>query len=167
VAITKNMPKFELFKSDASALDFIDYRGQSRSFAHMAAMQTNSVNLTGEGEPVRVFGLRVSASRFPMLGVRTLEEPLRRGSGKQVEIDTQKFTVIGVVAPVLQFIEPSRLYVPLAFTPAQLDPHARGHQNLDVLARLKPGATPRPGPRGDETGGRIWLWARSRAACIG
>jgi hypothetical protein len=26
VLVTKNMPKFELFKSDASALDFIDYR---------------------------------------------------------------------------------------------------------------------------------------------
>ena len=48
VQVTKNMPKFELFKSDASALDFIDYRDLSRSFSHMAAMQTNSVNLTGD-----------------------------------------------------------------------------------------------------------------------
>src|ERR1035441_436559 len=46
--VTKNMPKFELFKSDASALDFIDYRDLSRSFSHMAAMQTNAVNLTGD-----------------------------------------------------------------------------------------------------------------------
>jgi hypothetical protein len=27
------MPQFELFKSDASALDFIDYRDLSRSFS--------------------------------------------------------------------------------------------------------------------------------------
>jgi|SRR5580658_282825 putative ABC transport system permease protein len=169
VLVTKNMPKFELFKSDASALDFIDYRDQSRSFSHMAAMQTNSVNLTGGAEPVRVYGLRVSASLFPMLGVQPIvgrlfrpeEEQLGKDrvamlgaglwqsrfggdphvTGKQIEIDTQKFTVIGVVEPVLQFMEQAQLYVPLSFTPAQLDPNARGHQNLDVVARLMPGAT--------------------------
>ena len=169
VLVTKNMPKFELFKSDASALDFIDYRDLSRSFSHIAAIQTNSVNLTGGGEPLRVFGLRVSASLFPMLGVQPItgrffrpeeEQPgqdhvallgaglwrSRFGAdprivGRQIEIDTQKFTVIGVVEPVLQFMEQAQLYVPLAFTAAQLDPRARGHQNLDVVARLKPGVT--------------------------
>src|ERR1039457_3870019 len=169
VQVTKNMPKFELFKSDASALDFIDYRDLSRSFSHMAAMQTNSVNLTGDAEPVRVSGLRVSTSLFPMLGVQPIEGRVFRPEeeqlgknrvavlgeglwksrfgadphiiGKQIEIDTQKFTVIGVVEPVLQFMEQAQLYVPLAFTPAQLDPNARGHQNTDVVARLKSGVT--------------------------
>jgi len=169
VLVTKNMPKFELFKSDASALDFVDYRDRSRSFSHIAALQTNSVNLTGDAEPVRVFGLGVSASLFPMLGVQPIagrvfrpeEEQLGKGRvailgdglwksrfgadphmvGKQIEIDTQKFTVVGVLAPVLQFMEQAQLYVPLAFTPAQLDPNARGHQNIDVVARLKPGVT--------------------------
>ena len=169
VLVTKNMPKFELFQSDASALDFIDYRGLSRSFSHMAALETNSVNLTGDAEPVRVFGLRVSASLFPMLGVQPLagrvfraeeEQPgkdrvaiLGEGlwrsrfgadphiAGKQIEIDAQKFTVVGVVEPVLQFMEQAQLYEPLAFTPAELDPNARGHQNIDVVARMKPGVT--------------------------
>ena len=169
VQVTKNMPKFELFKSDASALDFIDYRDLSRSFSHMAALQTNSVNLTGDAEPVRVFGLRVSTSLFPMLGVQPIagrvfrpeeEQPGKDrvailGDGlwksrfgadphivsKQIEIDAQKFTVVGVVEPVLQFMEQAQLYVPLAFTPDQLAPHARGRQNIDVVARLKPGVT--------------------------
>ena len=169
VQITKNIPKFELFKSDASALDFLDYRTLSRSFSSMAALQTNSVNLTGAGEPARVFGLRVSTSLFPMLGVRPIagrffapeeEQPgrdqvaiLGEGlwklryradphiAGRQIEIDGQKFTVVGVVEPVLQFMEQAQLYVPLAFTPAQVDSHARGHLNLDVVARLKPGVT--------------------------
>ncbi len=169
VQVTKNMPKFELFKSDASALDFVDYRALSGSFSHIAALQTNSVNLTGAGEPARVFGLRVSTSLFPMLGVRPIagrffrpeEEQAGqdrvailgaglwksrfgadpRIAGRQIEIDAQKFTVVGVVEPVLQFMEQAQLYVPLAFTPAQLDPNARGHQNLDVVARLKPGVT--------------------------
>ncbi|HLY18164.1 MAG TPA: ABC transporter permease [Bryobacteraceae bacterium] len=169
VLVTKNMPKFELFKSDHSALDFIDYRNLSRSFSHIAALQTNSVNLTGSGDPLRVFGLRVSTTLFPMLGVQPIlgrvfrpeEEQLGKDNvavlgeglwksrfgadphiaGTQIEIDTRKFTVIGVVQPVLQFMEQAQLYVPLAFTPAQLDPNARGHQNLDVVARLQPGMT--------------------------
>jgi putative ABC transport system permease protein len=169
VLVSKNMPQFELFKSDASALDFIDYRDLSRSFSQVAAIETNSVNLTGDAEPVRVAGLRVSTSLFPMLGVepvagrlfRPEEEQLGKErvallseglwksrfgadphiAGKQIEIDTRQFTVVGVVAPVLQFMEQAQLYVPLAFTPAQLDPNARGHQNTDVVARLKPGAT--------------------------
>jgi putative ABC transport system permease protein len=169
VLVTKNMPKFELFQSDASALDFIDYRDMSRSFSAIAGLQTNSVNLTGGGAPERVFGLRVSTSLFPMLGVRPLagrvfrpeeEQPGRDHvailgaalwksrfggdpgiAGKQIEIDGSKFTVVGVIQPVLQFIEQAQLYIPLAFTPAQLDPHARGHQNIDVVARLKPGVT--------------------------
>ena len=167
VLVTKNMPKFELFKSDASALDFIDYRDLSHSFSQIAALQTNSANLTGGAEPVRVSGLRVSTSLFPMLGVqpiagrffRTEEEQPGKDSvailgaglwrsrfgadpgivGKQIEIDARKFTVIGVMDPVLQFMEQAQLYVPLAFTPAQLDPNARGHQNIDVVARLRPG----------------------------
>jgi len=169
VSVTKNMPKFELFHSDASALDFLDYRGLSRSFSHMAAIHSNSVNLTGEGDPVRVIGLRVSAGLFPMLGVRPIvgrafrpeeEQPgqdrvallgdglwqSRFGAdqhvaGRQIEIDGQKYTVIGVVRPVLQFMEPAQLYVPLALTPAEINPNARGHQNMDVVARLKPGVT--------------------------
>jgi len=169
VLVTKNMPKFELVKSDSSALDFVDYRNLSRSFSQMAAIETNSVNLTGDAQPVRVYGLRVSTCLFPMLGVQPIvgrvfrpeEEQLGKErvallgeglwksrfgadphmAGKQVEIDAQKYTVVGVVAPVLQFMEQAQLYVPLAFTSAQLDPHARGHQNTDVVARLKPGVT--------------------------
>jgi len=169
VLVTKNMPMFELAKSDASALDFLDYRNFSRSFSGMAGIQTNSVNLTGHGDPLRVFGLRVSTNLFPMLGVHPIAGRLfqpeegqpgkdqvailgaelwksRFGGdphivGQRIELDTRKFTVVGVVEPVLQFIAQAQLYVPLAFTPAELDPHARGHQNTDVVARLKPGVT--------------------------
>src|ERR1035438_7692097 len=122
VLVTKNMPQFELFKSDASALDFVDYRDLSRSFSQMAAIETNSVNLTGDDEPLRVAGLRVSTSLFPMLGVEPVAGRLFRPeveqlgkervallgeglwksrfgadpriAGKQIEIDTQKFTVV-------------------------------------------------------------------------
>jgi predicted permease len=167
VLVTKNMPMFELQKSDASALDFVDYRDLSKSFSGMAALDLNSVNLTGDQEPIRVFGLRTSASLFPLLGVEPIagrvfrrdeEQPDKNhiailGAGlwqdrfasdpgiigKQIQLNSESFTVIGVVEPVLQFLEPSQIYVPLTFRPEELEPNARGHQRFDVVARLAPG----------------------------
>lgn len=70
VLVIKNMPMFELAKSDASSLDFLDYRRLSQSFSRIAALDINSVNLTGDQDPLRVFGLQASASLFPMLGIQ-------------------------------------------------------------------------------------------------
>src|ERR1022692_190834 len=169
VQVTKNMPKFELFKSDASALDFIDYRDRSRSFSHMAAMQTNSVNLTGDAEPVRVYGLRVGTSLFPMLGGQPIEgrvfgheeEQLGKNRvaglgeglwksrfgadphiiGKQIEIDTQKFTVIGVVDTAQDSANTPRVAIidetfAKAFFPKG---DAVGQFLIDPFLRLRPG----------------------------
>ena len=169
VLISKNMPMFELVHSDASALDFLDYRDLSKSFSRMATFDTNSVNLTGEQEPIRVFGLSATAALFPMLGVRPIagrffgideEQPGKNhvvvlGAGlwkdrfasdpgiigKQVQLNGESYTVIGVVEPVLQFLETSQLYVPLTFTHSDLEPDARGHQKYAVLARLRSDVT--------------------------
>jgi len=169
VIVTKNMPMFELAKSDASPLDFLDYRRFGQSFDEMATFDINSVNLTGEGDPLRVYGLRGTASIFPMLGVQPVlgrfftEIEERAGHNhvvvlgadlwksrfgadpaimwKQLQLDGQSYTVIGVVKPFLEFLEKSELYVPLTFTSEDLDPNARGHQRLAVMARLKPGVS--------------------------
>src|SRR4029077_2341591 len=122
VLVSKNMPMFELQKSDASALDFVDYRDGSKSFSGMAALDLNSVNLTGDQEPIRVFGLRASASLFPLRGVQPIagrvfrsdeEQPAKNhvailGAGlwkdrfagdpgiigKQIQLNSESFTVI-------------------------------------------------------------------------
>jgi putative ABC transport system permease protein len=167
VDITKTMPMFELFQSPASALDFLDYRAQSRAFTQIAAIERAQFNLTGDREAVRVPGMRVSASLFPLLDVgpllgraftpeeeqwgshrvAILGEPLWRARfgtdrqilGKQVQLDGESYTVIGVARPMLTFLSSNELWVPLAFSPDQLAPNQRGHQHLDVVARLRPG----------------------------
>src|SRR4051812_27640793 len=54
-----------------SALDFIDYRDQSRSFVGMAGMDDGNENLIRSGvEPVRIPVATVSANFFDLLGVR-------------------------------------------------------------------------------------------------
>ena len=48
--ITKTMPMFELFQSSSSALDFLDYRAQSKTFSQIAAIERTQFNLTGDRE---------------------------------------------------------------------------------------------------------------------
>ena len=167
VDVTKTMPRFGLFQSVSSPLDFLDYRSRAKVFSQMAAVERAQFNLTGDFQPERRPGMRVSADLFPMLGVtpilgRTftpedeqwgrhkvviLGEPLWRGRfgadpqilGKQLQLDGESYTVIGVSKSMLAFLGRSELWTPLAFEPDQLAPNQRGRQYLDILARLKPG----------------------------
>ena len=62
-----NLPEFPEFSIAPG--NYFDWRQQSVSFAHLAAVRGGSYNLTGLGDPVRVFCERVTANYFPMLGV--------------------------------------------------------------------------------------------------
>jgi predicted permease len=121
--------------------DFVDWRNQNQVFEQMAAMFAPRINLTGGGEPESVFGLRTSASLFPLLGARFtlgrafLPEEDRAGTdrvvvishglwqrryaadpkliGQKITLDNEAYTVIGVTAPDFQF--PRRGEVPANF----------------------------------------------------
>ncbi len=170
VTVVKTMPKFELFQSHGSALDFFDYRSQSKAFSDMAGIERGQFNLTGDRQPERIPGMRISANLFQLLGVAPvlgrpftaeeeqwgrhkeviLSEPLwqshfgsdRQILGKQLELDGEKYTVVGVARPMLGFMGRSELWLPLAYTPEQIAPNQRGHQNLDIIARLKADVSP-------------------------
>ncbi len=52
--------------------NFLDWRSRNLSFEAIAALHAVPVNLAGEGEPVQVTGLRVTAGFFEILGVPPL-----------------------------------------------------------------------------------------------
>ena len=52
-----------------TAPDFNDWRTQNQTFEDLAAFRSQTFNLTGEGEPELVIGVRASASLFPLLGI--------------------------------------------------------------------------------------------------
>jgi putative ABC transport system permease protein len=121
--------------------DFVDWRNQNQSFEQMAAMFASRVNLIGGGEPESVFGLRASASLFPLLGARFtlgrafLPEEDQVGAervvvishglwqrhyggdpnliGQKIILNDESYTVIGVTASDFQF--PRRGEVPAYF----------------------------------------------------
>src|SRR5215216_2751465 len=56
-------------KDTPAPANFVDWRDQNQVFEDMAAIASQTFNLTGLGEPEKLEGQRVSASFFPMLGV--------------------------------------------------------------------------------------------------
>ena len=148
--------------------NYADWNSQNHVFTSMAAVATESFNLTGSGEPLRVEAYTVTGNFFSVLGVKpTLGRTFtasddRPGSdqvvvishglwqnrfaqdpgliGKDILLNNSKHTVIGVMPKGFQFLDPEiNIWAPIRFTPEQLQ-NRNGHY-LQVVARLKPNVT--------------------------
>jgi putative ABC transport system permease protein len=158
-------------RQPVSPFDFVAWREQSKSFEDIAASEGNDFTLTGGAEPERLDGMRVSANYFDVLGVsaklgRTflpdedqsgrnrvviLSDGLwqrRFGSnpnviGGAVHLNGEGYTVVGVMSSSYRLgaYGCPQLWTPLVFPLESLRPEARGDRSLEVLARLKSGAS--------------------------
>ena len=154
-------------KRPVAPADYFDWKSQSHSFEHISAYRSGDMNLTGTGEPERVYGAAVSADFFATLSVEpSLGRAFSSGEdergrdqvvvlshglwqrhfgadaavlGKSVGIDGRPFTVIGVTDKSVEFPVPTDLWIPLALTP--MEKIDRGGTSLHVVAQLKPGAS--------------------------
>jgi predicted permease len=151
-----------------SALDFVDYRDQSRSFAGMAAISDGTVNLTtGAEQPARLSASWVGVRFFELLGalpqlgrpftaadevkgaarVVILSDELwrnrfrgdRRIVGQTISLDGNAYIVAGVAPPTLNFPPRTDVWIPLKLESWMLDPGNRGAHFLNAIGRLKPG----------------------------
>jgi putative ABC transport system permease protein len=151
--------------------DFADLKSQNQVFDDMAAFRSKGLTLTGAGEPERLEGARVSASFFPLLGVKTSlgrtflpEEDKPKAervvvishglwqrrfggdaniTGQSLTLDAQSYTVVGVLAAGFDF--PIEIEKADVWSPLALDGQLleqRGAHFLKVIARLKPGVSP-------------------------
>jgi putative ABC transport system permease protein len=140
-------------------------RDNVQAFEGVAAVSEAGFTLTGEGEPQKVEGRRVTASFFDVLGVppalgRALEPADDRPGaphvavishglwqrrfggdpgvvGRDVLMNGDKYTVVGVMPRDFQFMESYvALWVPAAFDAEEL---AKRAHYLTVVARMKPG----------------------------
>ena len=153
-------------KSQTSTGNYRDWRRQSESFAgQLALYRQRGFTMTGLDRPARVGSLQVSPRLFDVLGVpplmgRTLldadEVPgnerlavlthaswnRRFGAatdilGKQVELDSEAYTVVGVMPPGFAFPPGDsdvEIYSPL--TIGEASPMDRPHRMYDVVGRL-------------------------------
>ncbi len=149
-----------------SPSNYVAWKERSRSFDAIEAMMIRDFNMTAEGEPQRIKGAAVSAGFFPMLGVRptqgrtfqaeddqpgkdmvvVLSQGLWRSLGgdpgligKELRLDGQSYTVLGVLPAGYHLFEDSDLWVPLAINAGNM-PRKTSHY-LQVIAHLKPGVS--------------------------
>jgi putative ABC transport system permease protein len=168
VMVWEDAAKIGFPRNTPAPANYADWKAQNRVFEDMAAINWRSFNLTDEGEPEKVEAQAVTANFFPLLGVKpelgrvfTGEEdqPGRNNvavisyglwqrrfggdpalMGKEILLDGQKHTVIGVAPAGFQFLSKEvGLWVPAAFSPQELA--NRGSHYLTVVARMKPGVT--------------------------
>jgi len=151
---------------------FEDWRRENTVFEEMATARTWVITIKGGDHPESLFGVITSSQIFqllrvqPMLGRGFLAEEDQPGHdhviilsyglwqrrfgsdrsviGRTVDVDQQKYTVIGVMAPDFRF--PPDLPVSYridAWLPPGPDPsrNDRGSNNYYTFARLKPGVT--------------------------
>lgn len=155
-------------RGSVSAPDYNDWKQNNQSMADMAAISLANFNLQSQSGVERTPGAMVSANFFVTLGVKpefgrgfsetedqagndrvvVLSHSLWKqdfGSdrglvGKDIKINNEMRTVIGIMPPVFEFPDqeaPSRVWVPLVFTQAQLQ--SRGTNFLFIIARLRDG----------------------------
>jgi putative ABC transport system permease protein len=124
-------------------------------------------NLTGAGDPERLQGFQVSASLFPLLGLRPLlgrtfapEEDRPDGNrvvvlshdfwqrrfggdqsvlGRTLTLNSNSYTVVGVLPPDFRFYAKTDIWTPLAFSIAE--ENERNSNYLVLIARRKPGVS--------------------------
>ena len=149
--------------------NYKDWREQSHSFTSMQASCFTNLTLTGAGDPERLPAHRMTAGIFPLLGItpgvgrafrpeedRADGPPVamisyalwqRRfgGSpdwiGKTIQLDSQAYTLIGVLPQGFLYLQPADVFVPFEPWAKTLPDDRDWHPGIIPVARLKPGAT--------------------------
>ena len=157
-------------RSIVSPANFLDWKEQNHVFEHLAAFRFWYYTVTGNGDPERYQGARVTADFFPLLGVKpdvgrnfnSEEQQLgqdhvvilshalwqrRFGGnhnvvGQSLTIDGEPFTIVGVLPASFRFIRV--LNAPLdLWMPISFMPQqlAREDRSITVYGRLKQGVS--------------------------
>ena len=166
VRIFETNPSLNIPRFAASALNFLSWQEQSRSFEGLAAIAGAAANLTGDGEPQRVVASRVSTDFWTMTGVRLvagrtftadevtsgkdrvtiLSEGLwrqRYGSdpgiiGRTILVNFEPLVIVGIAPQDMGHTTTTDLWMPLVINPAQ---ESRGNHVITVLGKLRPAVT--------------------------
>jgi putative ABC transport system permease protein len=152
-------------KAPVSGPDFADFRDLNTTLAELtAATYSDSFNLGGVAQPIRVDGSRVTANYFSLLGTRPIAGTLPTGGpigdakqvilghdlwmqsfgganviGREARLNGETYVISAVMPRDFGFPEKAQMWIPYDLTPERLN-HRALHR-LAVIARLKPGVT--------------------------
>ncbi len=162
------LPAFPEFS--VSPPDYLDWAGQLKSFENLAAVTGAPLNLTGEGEPQRLVGAKVTANYFATYGIApalgrvfssdedapgknkvvvvsdAFWQRVLGGSqdvvGRDLQLNGEPCTVVGVAPRGFGAASKVDLWVPMAFAASETANANRDSHYINVIGRLKPGVTP-------------------------
>ena len=169
--IYTEFPTMNLRKFWMSPPEFIDIQKEAKSWASIGVWSSGGVNVSATSEPFRVTSTRLTNSLLDTLGVSPMlgrgfvtEEERPNGTrsailahslwqrafggqgdiiGKQLRINNQPYTVVGVMPQGFTFPpgsnDPAEVFIPFQFDPA--NPGSRGSHFLNVIGRLNAGVT--------------------------
>jgi len=149
--------------------NYMDWRDESHTFESMEASRFTNVTLTGLGEPERFPARMITAGLLPMLGVAPvagrsiLPAEDRAGGapvamisyglwqrrfggsadsiGKTITLDSQPYTLVGVLPPRFQLLQPADIFLPFEPWAKTLPDDRNWHPGIIPVARLKSTAT--------------------------
>ncbi|HEV7519311.1 MAG TPA: ABC transporter permease, partial [Thermoanaerobaculia bacterium] len=150
-----------------SPRDYAVAKTQAKLLESMGALENSSFNLTGDGDPERLEGARVTDDWLTTLGLEAVvgrlflpeedrtEVPAkvvlvgnglwhrRYGAdpglvGRQILLDGASYTVVGVLSPRFQFPYQSEIWLPLGINP---NASSMQQHTLTAFARMRPGVS--------------------------
>jgi putative ABC transport system permease protein len=162
-----NLPQFPVFS--VSPPNYLDWEKQTKSYEYLAAYTGADLNLTGDGEPQQLSGLKATAHYFdvygvkPILGRMWLPEEDAQGKdhvvvlsyhfwqrvfggaadvvGRSIQLNGEPYTVVGIAQVGFGLTSKVEAWTPLAFKPEETANNARGDHYINVVGRLRPGVT--------------------------
>jgi len=148
--------------------DFVDWKAQNSTFQDMTLFSwPNDMNLSAGGQPEHILALPTAANFFSLLGVKPMlgrtfaegeDQPGKddvvilsyalwnsryagdpQAVGRQVELNSRKYTIIGVMPESFRFPWKSQAWIPQLMDTKGLG--FRGNHWANVIGRMKPGVT--------------------------
>jgi predicted permease len=170
VVAYNSYPKAGVEHAGVSVPHYLERKDGIAAFAESAAVRTHGIIVGEAGSPERIDVADVTPSFFPLLGAnaafgRTFTEEegavgkntvavisdglwrRRFGAdpaiiGKSIRLDTKPYTIVGVMPAGFRYLtQQSQLWLPMAFSDDRRKPTERHSNNMEMIARLRPGAS--------------------------
>src|SRR3954453_19652293 len=161
------LPQFPEFS--VSPPNYLDWEKQTKSYEYLAAFTGAGINLTGEGEPQRLVGVKATAHYFDVYGVKPIlgrffvpeEDAVGKNhvvvlsygfwqrvlggakdvTGRSIQLNGEPYQILGVAPSGFGVAGKVDAWIPMAFKPNETANDARGAHYVQVAGRLKSGIT--------------------------
>jgi putative ABC transport system permease protein len=158
-----------LSQASVSIPDYLDRKNLAAAVEDATLFTGRSANINEGGNPEQLRAIAVTPSFFSTLGVRPVhgrgfleQEAVPDADkfvvlshaiwtshygadatlvGRDIRVNGVAHRVVGVMPKEFEMLGDVAMYLPFAFTPAQMADTGRGNEFSQMIARLKPGAT--------------------------